>query len=525
MRGNFLDRAIGVFAPERAARRIHARIAIDAMEKPRRRDYDAASTGRRTGGWKTAGGNADSAIERSGEAMRERMRSLVRNDPYAAKAVATLVGHIIGDGIMPRAKTGDIALDKKINTLFAKWAKSCDADGQLDFYGLQTLMVREMVEGGEVIVRKRLRAKTPGVPLQLQILEADHIDSAKTLEGKAGQATISQGIELAGRGGGRAAYWLFPQHPGSTSMLAGNQSIRVPAADICHVYEKQRTQLRGVPWGAPVMTKLRDLGEYEDAEIMRKKLEACFVGVVVEGSTPEGLIGLPVSDPAYSGSFERNEDGTPLTSQPGVVDASGQAVEQFEPGMFAYARGGRDIKFNSPSQTGDYGIYTSVVLHAIAAGFRVPYELLTGDLSKVSFISGRMGLLEFKRFVSTAQWQIVIPMALDPIWQWFCDAAYLAGEIKSPDVPVEWAPPKWSAIDPEAEAKADRYAIRTGTKTLAEVIAENGRDPDAVLAEIAEINKKLDAAGIILEADPRKTTQNGAFQVDPKAQPAPAAGA
>lgn len=36
--------------------------------------------------------------------------------------------------------------------------------------------------------------------------------------------------------------------------------------------------MRGVPWGTPAMTSLRDLSEYEGAEILRKKLEACLVG-------------------------------------------------------------------------------------------------------------------------------------------------------------------------------------------------------------------------------------------------------
>jgi hypothetical protein len=42
---------------------------------------------------------------------------------------------------------------------------------------------------------------------------------------------------------------------------------------------------------------------------------------------------------------------------PSVVDADGNRVEQFEPGLIAYARGGKDIRFNQPSATGGYGEY------------------------------------------------------------------------------------------------------------------------------------------------------------------------
>ena len=61
----------------------------------------------------------------------------------------------------------------------------------------------------------------------------------------------------------------------------------------------------------------------------------------------------------------------------------------------------------------------------------MPYELLTGDLSQVSFASSRVGIIEFRRLVTTLQWLTVIPMARQPIWRWFCKAAYLAGAVRS----------------------------------------------------------------------------------------------
>ena len=48
--------------------------------------------------------------------------------------------------------------------------------------------------------------------------------------------------------------------------------------------------------------------------------------------------------------------------------------------------------------------------------------------------------------------------------------------------------------------------------TLAEAIARQGRNPDAVLAEIASMNTKLDAAGIVLDSDPRRVTKTGSAQ-------------
>ena len=175
--------------------------------------YDGAARGRRTEGWRAPGSSADTEIGVAGALLRDRMRDLVRNHPHAAKAVAVLVNNIIGAGIMPRAASGDDTLDRKVDALFERWTAECDADGQLDFYGLQTLICREMVEAGEVLVRRRLRRSSDGlpVPLQLQVLEADFLDATKS--GVLGAGRLLQGIEFDPVGK-RRAYWLHAEHPG-----------------------------------------------------------------------------------------------------------------------------------------------------------------------------------------------------------------------------------------------------------------------------------------------------------------------
>jgi capsid protein len=127
--------------------------------------------------------------------------------------VAVLVNNIIGAGIMPRAASGDDALDRKVDVLFERWSSACDADGQLDFYGLQTLICREMVEAGEVLVHRRLRRSGDGldVPVQLQVLEADVLDATKSgASVPVASCRVSNSTPL----GRRRAYWLHAEHPG-----------------------------------------------------------------------------------------------------------------------------------------------------------------------------------------------------------------------------------------------------------------------------------------------------------------------
>ena len=485
MRPSWFDRAIAAVSPRAATRRLLAREAFEGLT----RGYEGAARGRRTDGWRSPGTSADSEIATAGALLRDRMRDLVRNNPHAAKAVAVLVNNIVGAGIMPRAASGDDRLDRTVNELWETWARGCDADGQLDFYGLQTLVCREMVEAGEVLVRRRPRRTEDGlaVPVQVQVLEADFLDA--TRNGETGSGHAVQGVEFDAIGR-RRAYWLFARHPGDAFGLlqGGFKSAAVPATEIAHVYEKQRTQARGVPWGAPVIRSLRDLDDYEIAEIVRKKTEACMTAIVFGADEAEQGIA------------------------PTVVDADGNRVEQFEPGLIAYARGGKEIRFNQPAATGGYAEYKRASLHTVSAGFRVPYELLTGDLSQVNYSSIRAGLVEFRRMIDAVQWQLFVPLFCDKVWNWFTEAAWAAGHIPEPVVRVEWSPPKFEAVDPQKDAMADLLAIRSGTETLAQAIARKGRNPDAVLAEIAATNAKLDELGIVLDTDPRRVTKTGSAQ-------------
>ena len=100
-------------------------------------------------------------------------------------------------------------------------------------------------------------------------------------------------------------------------------------------------------------------------------------------------------------------------------------------------------------------------------------------------------------------------MLCQPIWDWFVAAARAAGQLLRTDIAVEWSPPRFEAVDPQKDALADLLAMRSGTMTLAQAIARQGHNPDAVLAEIAAMNLKLVALGLVLDSDPRKGAKTG----------------
>lgn len=489
---NWLDQAITWVSPETGLRRMRARRAAEIV----RLAYEGARADRRTGGWVTAGNSANAEIGTALSKLRERSRDLIRNNAYASRAVAEVVGNAIGTGITVQARSGHAARDGEINAAWTEWMDECDADGQLDFFGIQALVARTVFESGECLVRFRQRRVKDGlaIPLQLQVLEPDFLDQTKTEKTNTGY--IIQGVEfdLVGQ---RVYYWLFGQHPGDIVQTGvrgglGLQSVRVPESEVLHVYRKDRPgQVRGVPWLAPVVVTLRDLDEYEEAELVRKKIEACFAAFVTQPQGPEG--------PSIA----------PTTPDP----ATGKRVESFEPGMIEYLKPGEEISFAAPSASAGYRDFIAVKQAQIATGLHLTYEQLTGDLSRVNYSSYRAGLLSFRNGIEGFRWLTFIPMFCTPVWQRFTAVAYAAGSIREAGpVRAEWTPPGFGSVDPYKDSVATLNRLRTGTLTLRQAIAEQGYDPDAQLSQIAEINGVLDKLGIILDCDPRRVTQTGTQQ-------------
>ena len=492
---NLLDRAISYVSPQRAVRRVARRAMLDEMQ----RAYGGADRGRFRGGWRTRSSSADSEIAGAGSLLRDRMRDLVRNNPLAANAIAVLVTHSVGDGIMPVFK------DKKVGAVFTRWAKSCDANGEQNFYGVQSLAAREMFEAGDGLVRKQLQPLgSMEVPLRLQVLEVDQIDSRQDASFGGASSNAIQGIEFDERGR-RKSYWLFKDHPGSKLLggMGALQSIAVPASDIAHVFERQRTQVRGVPWGAPVIADLHDLSEYKVAERIRKRLEACLVGILTGGDADDGF-GI-----------------APNTGQsPGIYNAQGERVEKFAPGMFYNAVGGRDVKFTQPAATGNYPEYVNTEEHSISAGFRIPHFILTNRLDQVNYSSSKVGLEVFKRMISQLQWQVIIPMLCEPLIRWFLDAAYLAGAIDSPDAEYDWVPPRFYSADPVKDLNARKGEVRAGFKSWSAAVAEAGEDPKATAQQLHDDNAMFDDLGLKLDIDGRVMSMAGQLHTAPVAKPA-----
>lgn len=436
------------------------------------RGYDAGKRGRRTEGWTTGGSAANGEITQSLTTIRNRARDLVRNNPYASRAIDMLTAKKIGTGIRARPEKG-------ATVAWEEFCETCDYEGDLDLYGIQSMMSRAADESGEILVR-RIRKTSGRVPLQLQILESDYLDSSRFGPTKDGNYIIA-GVEIDRRGV-RQAFWLYDQHPGESLLLPRSlESKRVEASEIIHFYEKRRPgQLRGMSRLAASMMRLRDLDDYEDAQLTRKKIEACFVAFVTGGNPNKPL----------------GEARTDAETQ--------KRIETLSPGIVEYLDTGEAVTFGNPS-TSDDSAFTKHELRAIGAGAGVTYEQLTGDLSGVNFSSIRAGVADFKDLVELWRWIYFMPMAMRRVKDWFLDAAYAGGGARSPHYGFIWTPPAWPYVNPVDDIKAIKEEVKGGLQSLSEKIRERGYDPAVVMNEIIEERKEFAKEGLVFDTDAANT--------------------
>lgn len=478
-----LDRLIAAVSPETALRRERARAALQLT-----RTYEAATTSRRTEHWHRLGTDSNAVIGPALSMVRAKARHLVRNNPYAESALETISTHIVGPyGIGTRFAS------KRAADAWKRWADStdCDADGVNDVAGLQDLAIRTIAESGEVIIRRRRRRVGNGlaVPVQVQILEPDYLDTSKsgTLPNGAGRIVHGVEFDMIGR---RVAYWMFRDHPGAstrTSSLVG-ASVRVPASEISHAFKSTRAgQARAISWFAPVLLKLSDFDEFDDATLMKQKIAACLAVFTRDVEGPDSPIGKGPRD-----------------------DSTDPLADTLEPGMITRLQPGEDIEVVQPPATNEYAAFAKAQLQAIATGLGVTYEDLTGDYTGLPFSAARMSRMRHQRKVERWQWRIAVPRVCVPIWQWFAEAAVLSGVLGEGDTAAPtWITPPLPMLDPDKEVAANRRAVRSGQKTQQMALREQGLDPAEVLAEMVEWNRMIDAAGVVLDSDPRNMSEAG----------------
>jgi len=464
-------------------------------------NYEGVSSAPRMSNFLASNIGVNTSISSSLTTLRGRSRQAIRNNPLAKGAQTTKTANMVGTGIRPRFNFEDNPeLKKDVQELWDDSVPELDWDGNTDFYGQQAIVSNAVFSDGECLAmfRPRNRFADLAVPLQVQLLEADHLDVVYSTTLPNGNK-VRMGVEF-NRMGKRVAYWLYKDHPGEMYMDNDGTKTRVPASEIMHIFDPTRPgQQRGLPSSSTILVKLHEIDQCVDAELVRRKTTALFGGFIKW--------------------FDMEED--PSDS---IGDTSGfpKNVVGLEPGTFPVLKPGQDVVFSEPKDvSGNYVAWMKQQLMDLARGWGITYDQLTGDLSEVNYSSIRAGLLEFRRAIQQEQNKTIVFQFCRPVIQRWLASAVLAGKISIPDYlqkkrryhrSISWQPQPWPWIDPYKDIMGEILEMRAGAKSYDMMLTERGLDVDSFFGQLASEYAKIDANAFVFDSDPRKTTKTGLYQ-------------
>lgn len=467
---NIVDRVVGYFSPRAGVERLHARVMLASASS----DSGGYKAGRRrrrgTFFWRPAEGSADSDILPDLPDLRARSRDLLRNTPLATGAVATVVTNVVGDGLQLQASIDHEALgltpaaadqwERDAEREFALFCERADFSGVQSFDEMQALAFRASLESGDSLIVRRFRKEDgDSYGTKLQIIEADRLSNP----GRAADSdTVVGGVEVEKESGRPVAYHVSDKHPGGLR-TASMVWARIPARTehgmpvVLHLFDRLRPdQTRGVPYLAPVIEHLKQLGDYADAEVRAAVVSAMFTGFV-ETDADTGQ--TPVAgerDPALRDNELKIDAGMIVDLNSGekvVIPQLNRPNVHFDPFVQAFCR-------------------------QIGVALELPFELLIKHFT-ASYSASKAALeMAWQFFRRRRTW--LARRLCQTVYEWVLEEAIASGRLAAPGFFADprirkaycwanWIGPVRPSLNPKMEAEADKVDIEMGVKTREEV--------------------------------------------------------
>jgi lambda family phage portal protein len=469
--------------------------------------YNSTLPRRRNMGWhKPGAGDADADSLDDLPELRAQSRDCLRKNPLAVGAVNTNITHVVGTGLRVQSRIDNEVLNmshaasevwqRNAEREWRSWAEclDCDINRGMNFYDYQRLVFGSVLESGDAFVPllfKKLPTSHYG--LKLQIFEADRVcnpyDAIDTVKITGGVGKDDEGTP--------EEYHIRTRHPGADTKLSDGRgrtwdSIKAFSPkgwrNIIHVYEKLRPgQTRGIPYLAPVIEMLHNLGKYTDAELQAAVISSYFTVFIETESGTGGMISTFESDDGIQGSI--GDKDYHLGSGAVVGLAKGEKLSTANPGR--------------PNTSFDAFVLS--VSRQIGTALGLPFELLVQHFTK-NFSAARSALLlAWKRFFTKRSW--LVSHFCDIVYEAFVREAVLRGRLVAPgflDDPLLrkaylgniWIGPAQGQIDPTKETKGARDRVAALFTTIDQETAALGGDFDQNIQQIKKEAKLKEELGI-----------------------------
>lgn len=477
--------------------------------------------------------DADTAILPDLRALREDSQHMIRNNAIAIGAVKTNVTKIVGRGLRVKSQICREVLNLEDEAAccweraaerefaLATDTREIDAERQLNFSLLQGLVLLKTLEDGDVFASMP-RFVRPGSPyaLKLQIIEAARVTnpgstypSSIPLDGK-----IVGGIEKD-LTGAPVAYHICNQHPGGMRYLTGKNLTwtrleafgkKTGAPQVLHLYDKTRPgQTRGVPYLAPIIELIKQLGRYTDAEVMAAVVSGMLTTFITTESGDPGDVLTPNAD---TGAANPKDTGVELGYGAVIGLLPNEKIDTVNPGR--------------PNPAFDP--FVTAICKQIGMALEIPAEVLFKAFT-ASYSASRAALLDaWTYFLRRRHW--LATSFCQPVYEAVITEAVATGRLSAPGffadpairrayLGTTWNGDAPGQLDPLKEINATEKRMALNLTTHAEECSSNpygGDDWAGKFPQLVKEKNMLREAGM----DDAKALPTPAMPMVPAEDPA-----
>ena len=469
------DRIIGYFSPKTELRRLQARALIGAYEQSG--GYNGASRKRAAiGSFNPVSGDIsdDSAMDLP--MLRSRSRDLVRNTPIAGGSLKTMVTYVVGTGLTMRSKIDGVKLgmipgtsgawQDEVNSRFSIWAEStdCDIARGMNFYGIQALALKSMLESGDVGI---LLTQNQKGKLAIQLIEADRICNKDDTRDT---ATLIAGVEIDSNGA-PLNYHICNQHPTAWKPGLKRTWTIVPAfgqqtgrPNFILMFERLRPgQVRGIPVLAPVIELIKQLGRFTDAELQAAVLNGSFA------------VFLKMDPTAFGDLFDDAGKNTYM-EQASKWNGSYPDATLGGPGKVVNLLPGEEVIESNPGRpNSEFDPFVNAILTQIGMELGLPVEVMLKKFTS-SYSAARASMLDAWRLFKVRR-EFLCSYFCNPVYSDWLAREIAAGKIEAKGFfeddllrayweNADWIGDSQGAIDPMKEVAAAQQRVDMGISTI-----------------------------------------------------------
>lgn len=476
---NLLDKAIAYVAPKMAAERLVARTTLAMSGGYTGAGINKAQLSR----WLTRPGSATTDIVPDLKALRARSSDQMRNSPIAVGAIGQTVNGVVGTGLSFSAQIDHQFLglneeeaeawNEDHDRRFAAWCKSPDValERNLNFYGLQELSFRSELERGDIFwLTPMVDRPGAGMRLAMQLIEADRVCNP---DNKPNTDDLIEGIELDKATREPVAAHVARLHP-ADALGKTNQWARVPLRgsktgrrNVLHSFQPLRPgQVRGVPWIAPILEPLKQLGRWTEAELNAAVTSSIF------------SVFLRMDPEAFQDIFDEDAQGA-------IVEQAGKWSGEMDSGKAINLLPGEEPVSVAPTRPNPaFDPFWLAMVRQIGMALEIPVEVLIMHFQS-SYTAARGAMLMAAKFWRRRRDRLITNIC-DPVHELWLAEEIIAGRIKAPGffndpiVRAAWCAGVWTgdgpgSLDPQKEVSAAQARVDMEISTLdAESVAYDG---------------------------------------------------